>query len=323
MRVTNLLAVPLALLAIGAGPDVGAAAPAAGKVSFVTLGTNSGPIPNARRAEPANLLRAGGHDILVDVGDGAAWQLAKAGVGLDHVHEILISHLHFDHTGGLYALLSQRYQSLVTGPVTIYGPPGTRQVVDGLVAAMVASTQGPMYARARLQGGPGDAIKVVEIGDGATFAIGDVHVTAASNSHFSIPPGSPDATKFVSLSYRFDMQGRSIVYTGDTGPSANVERLAAGADLLLCEIMDPDAALARLKADHPGMPDAIWAMVSRHFHDEHMSPLEVGKLAGRAGVKALVLTHDALEPSAIPAARRIIAGTYKGSIRFAADLDVF
>ena len=56
-------------------------------------------------------------------------------------------------------------------------------------------------------------------------------MTAASNSHYTFSPGSAEVAKFVSLSFRFDAPDRSIVYTGDTGPSENVERLARNADL--------------------------------------------------------------------------------------------
>lgn len=40
--------------------------------TFITLGTNSGPIPNPQRAEPANYINYGSANILVDAGDGVA-----------------------------------------------------------------------------------------------------------------------------------------------------------------------------------------------------------------------------------------------------------
>jgi hypothetical protein len=70
----------------------------------------------------------------------------------------------------------------------------------------------------------------------------------------SFKPGSAEARKFQSLSYRFDMTDRSIVFTGDTGPSSDVERLARGADLLISEIGEPEAAAAEVKALRPDLP---------------------------------------------------------------------
>ena len=44
---------------------------------WVTLGTRAGPVASSTRSQPANLLIAGGQNILVDVGDGTAGQLAE------------------------------------------------------------------------------------------------------------------------------------------------------------------------------------------------------------------------------------------------------
>src|SRR3546814_3307579 len=109
-------------------------AAAVGQSSFITLGTGGGPAPQARRAQPANLLLSRDQAILIDCGDGAAQQLGKIDYPLEHVQNVLISHLHFDHTGGLFAFLSRRYQLLSPGVVTVYGPPGTRAPVEGLLA---------------------------------------------------------------------------------------------------------------------------------------------------------------------------------------------
>ena len=296
---------------------------AAPALTFTTLGTNSGPIPNAHRAEAAGLVRYGDVAMLADVGDGAAWQLAKAGVDLGQINAILISHLHFDHTGGLFAFLGQRYQSRYNGPLVIYGPPGTKQTFDGLLTAMKVGIEVSGTIR-----GPADAldnqITVVELTDGASFAVGSVIVTAAVNSHYSnMPAGSPEAARNLSLSYRFDAPGRSVLYTGDTGPSVKVEQLCKGADLLVSEIMDPVQALNRLKKVRPDIPPAGYPVIEAHFRKEHLAPDEVGLLAERCGAKALVLTHDAVLPEGVGAARAAIAVHYKGPITFAEDGQTF
>jgi hypothetical protein len=133
---------------------------------FTVLGSNSGPIPNATRAEPANLLQYGDQAILIDAGDAAAMQLAKAGVDLGQVQTIFISHLHCDHTGGLFAVISQRFQSMNRGKLTIYGPEGTGATVDGLIAAMKPAT-------ARMnRGDPAANLEVIEMTDGSKVSVG-------------------------------------------------------------------------------------------------------------------------------------------------------
>lgn len=300
------------------------AAQAAGKpVSvYATLGTNSGPIPNPQRAESSNFLQSGDQNILIDAGDAAAWQLSKIGIDISHVQTVIISHLHFDHTSGLYAVMSLRHQALVTDPMTIYGPPGIKRVVDALLAGMAPNDETPSGLWSWMSTDPAKIYKVIEITDGSKFKIGNVSITAAENSHYSFAPGSENAKKYVSLSYRFDMPDRSIVFTGDTGPSAAVEKLATNADLLVSEIMDPDVALKKIE-EKRYIPFFIEGSVKDHFVKEHLSPTEVGLLASRAHVKALVLTHNALPDNAIPKAGKEIAVNYKGPVTFARDLDKF
>ncbi len=289
-------------------------------LSLTTLGTNSGPIPRKDRSEPANLIRYGDQLILADVGDGAAEQLAKADVAIDQVQTVLISHLHFDHTGGLFAFLALRYQTSGANPLTIYGPPGTRETVSRLFAAMEHG--GHAIQTMRMSGGPDAGVKVVEIQDGASFNAGEVKISAIENSHYvTLKPGADPRP--VSLSFRFETPGRAIFYTGDTGPSAKVEQACKGVDLLVSEMMDPGLAIARIKVNRPGGPPAIYDLVEDHFRREHLSPTEVGKLAAACGAKAVVATHNSLERDELDGARKAIAAQFKGRIVLAEDLETF
>lgn len=289
-------------------------------MTFTTLGTNSGPIPNPARAQPANLIRSGDQLILVDVGDGAPEQLSKAGGRLEKVQTVIISHLHFDHTGSLFAVLGLRFQVGATTPLTIYGPPGTKKMVADLFAAMKPG----MEVSSTIRGQSTDAdraITVVELTDGATFKVGDIAVTAVTNSHYVTLQPNPAGHE--AFSFRFDAPGRSILYTGDTGPSAKVEALCKGVDLLVSEIMDPPESIARIRKNRPEVPDFAWGIVEGHFRKEHLSPEEVGLLAERCQAKALVLTHNAMGDDNLEPARQRIAGHYKGPITYAADLQTF
>lgn len=291
--------------------------------AFYTLGTGSGPRPKIKRAQPANLLMVGDQGILIDVGDGAAEQLGKIDVPMEKVPTVFISHLHFDHTGGLFALISRRFQVLVPGVLTIYGPPGTKATVDGLIAAMNPAVTAQSNIRARAPVPPADTVKVIEIGDGWTGKVGNVTVTAASNSHYILQPDGPGSSKHDTYAFRFDVPGRSIVYTGDTGPSAAIEKLAKGADVLFSEIMDPDEGLADLKAARPDIPPMALKAIEAHFRNQHLAPVDAGLMASRAGVKALVLTHNAVSDAGLAKAKAEIAANYKGPITFANDLDKF
>lgn len=290
---------------------------------WITLGTMAGPIANRDRAQPANLLQGGGRSILVDAGDGAAEQLAKAGVALGAIDTIFISHHHFDHTGGLFALLGMRYQTRVRTPLTIYGPPGTARLVAGLVAAMVPASEVGAGVPGAPRQSPEAGITVEEIGDGARVALGPIIVTAARNSHFSYPDGSPEAARYQSLSLRFDLPDRSIVYSGDTGVSPALERLAQGADLFVSEVIDADNVVAAIPTLMPGLPPPVQALIAHHMREQHLSAEQVGTMARRAGVRRLVLTHVAVYGGDLDRMRAAAAAAYGAPVVIANDLDAY
>lgn len=293
---------------------------------WVTLGTQGGPVPRASRSQPANLLVDGGHAYLVDVGDGAAGQLAKVGITPNDVEAVFISHLHFDHTAGLAAILGLRWQSNAQNRLKIFGPPGTAAMVEGLVASMVPGTTAGYGVPGAPQPDLRKQFEVMEMRDGATFELDEMTVRVRSNTHYSFSPGSDLAARFEALSLRFDLPDRSIVYTGDTGPSRAVEELAEGADLLVAEMMDVEFTIANLGLDLAKVDPRMAAAMERHLREHHLLPSDVGQLAERAGVKSVVVTHFVGEEVDSPRHfeyLRQVGEHYRGPVAIADDLDGF
>ena len=314
------LALPLAPLSAQAGPAPG------DDSRWVTLGTRGGPMPSAARSQPANLLVNGAHTYLVDAGDGAAGQLAKAGVAPNDLDAVFISHLHFDHTAGLAGLLGLRWQTNAPNRLKIFGPPGTAEMVEGLVTSMAPGTTAGYGVPGAPEADVRTQFEVVEVRDGASFDLDGMAVRVRSNSHYSFVRGSDLAARFESLSFRFDLAGRSIVYTGDTGPSTAVEELAQGADLLVAEMMDVDFTIANVRRNSPNLDPRVAAGMERHLREHHLLPADVGQLAARAGVKGVVVTHFVGEEVASPRHSeylRAIGEHYLGPVVIADDLDGF
>lgn len=314
------LTLPLAPLAAQAG------AAASDDSRWVTLGTRGGPMPSDTRSQPANLLVNGGHAYLVDVGDGAAGQLAKAGVAPNELDVVLISHLHFDHTAGLGGILGLRWQTNAPDRLKIVGPPGTAEMVEGLVASMVPGTTAGYGVPGAPEADVRTQFEVVEVRDGASFELDGMTVRVRSNTHYSFAPGSDLAARFEALSFRFDLPGRSIVYTGDTGPSRAVEELAQGADLLVAEMMDVEFTIANVRRNSPNLDPRVAAGMERHLRDHHLLPKDVGELAARAGVKGVVVTHFVGEEVENPRHfeyLRQVGEHYRGPVVIADDLDGF
>lgn len=277
---------------------------------------------NAERAQPATLLRWPGGMVLVDAGDGVTDQMVRAGIDPVKVRSIVITHIHADHIGGLFALLARRYQ-LIDPPVTIYGPPGTRRMVDGLIAGLEPLIATSPALPGAAQRNPADGVRVIEFGDGDTISVEGVAVRAVANSHYLGAAAGSATSSAQSLSLRFELPGRSVVLTGDTGPSEKVVDLARGADVLVSSILDLDAAVATIRASRPGAPPAFFAAARAHFAGHHLSPEAAGQLAQSAGVKRVLFTHIGITPARMKAAQAAVAQSWKGPVTFARDLATY
>lgn len=296
------------------------------KNEWITLGTMAGPIPNAVNSQPANAMIVNGNTYVVDAGDGTAGQLAKAGLSLKGVKAVFISHLHFDHTGGLPAILGLRWQTNTFSDLTVYGPPGTKATVEGIFQFMRIGTEGGYGVPGQVGKPASTNVNVVELGDGDTVTLEDFSVTAIRNTHYSWPENSEEWEKYIALSYKFDVDGTSVVYTGDTGESKALIALAKNADLLVSEMMDIDHTIDLVVKANPNMPEKVALGMRKHLSNHHVTPLQVGEMATQANVKKLVVTHMSpalLKPEHYQKYTSAVAEHYDGDITLAKDLDRF
>lgn len=294
-------------------------------MQWVTLGTAGGPSPTVERSEPSNMLIAGGKHILVDTGDGTVNQLAKAGFQVGRVDTVFISHHHHDHVGGLAAVIGLRWMTQSPGMLTVYGPPGTKEIVDGILASL-----GPQsrigFGLGKPPPLPKESVQVVEMDGKSPINIADLIVTAVPNSHFDVDGKAGGADAAISLSYRFQLGQRSITYTGDTGPSSNVEKLAHDSDMLVSEVIDLDRLLAQITAARRDAKPELLADMSKHLSTHHLLANDIGAMATRAKVGRIVLTHFAIPgplAQSEPDLRSGVRRYYTGPLDLARDLSSF
>jgi ribonuclease BN (tRNA processing enzyme) len=259
---------------------------------LITLGTRGGPISTIGRAQTSNALIVNGVPYIVDAGDGVTRRLTRAKIAFRDIDTIFITHPHSDHTSGLPSLFVTQYDSIRTRPVNVYGPPGTEETVKGILPFLDVNAEVRM----------GDGTRTVMASKifsghnkepGVIFQDTNIKVTAVENTHFHFPMGNAAYGKYRSYALRFDSADRSVVFTGDTGPSDAISALAKGADLLFSEVNSVDEFRAR------NIEIGRWQAMTpkqqeetiRHMVDEHVSPEQVGEMAARAGVKTVVLTH--------------------------------
>lgn len=265
----------------------------AGKgVQILLLGTHGGPALTKQRSESATLLIVDGRPYLIDCGIGTMRRMLEAGVRSPTIGTIFITHNHPDHALGLVDVLANDYHYLdFAAPESgqefnIYGPPQTPALVSAaynFIRIPYAIFAAEPIGRNALF----DPFRVHVIDhDGLVYQDDRIRVTAAENTHYQLL-AAKDRAAMKSYSYRFETRYGVIVFTGDTGPSAAVEALAKGADVLISEVEDLKAIENAMRFETAANMNPLLA----HMRMEHLPMKAVGELASEAKVKAVILDH--------------------------------
>jgi ribonuclease Z len=232
----------------------------------ITLcGTGAG-VNTALRANAGIVLQANGRTIMLDCGGGSVREAVRAGITQRDIEAVCLSHLHQDHCIDLAVLLADRaFGRLV--PPAVYGPVGIEAFVHG-AAFYVKTAAHPENASPEFH----------EIADGETRDVCGFSV------RWAVTPHAPD---LVALASRYEVDGRSVVYSGDTRAAPEVMvPLAAGADVLIHECFSNE----RMARVMPTVAPEIAVRLGR-FRDVHSEVRDVASIARDAGVRRLVLTH--------------------------------
>jgi ribonuclease BN (tRNA processing enzyme) len=212
---------------------------------------------------------------VIDCGDGVARQLAFAGVPLATLRHVFITHQHSDHNADYGNLIWLAWTAGLHTRVDAWGPRPLAHMTKLFFEMNAYDIKTRVSNEARVPLAP--LVHVHELGGGGVVMSDEnVKVTATLVDH---PPVVP------AFAYRFDARDRSIVISGDTAPSANLVKLAAGADVLVHSAMYPPA-IDRLVAR---VPNAAALKTSILAHQT--SAEDAGRVAQQAGVKTLVLSH--------------------------------
>ncbi len=301
------------------------AAHAESNTTLITLGTRGGPLPTADRAQSSNLLVVNGALYLIDAGGGVTGRIVQAGYDFRKVGKIFITHPHSDHTAGLATLLVSEWEYQRAEPIDIYGG-GVDALVKGTIAYLTPNAE-IRWAEGKKRP-MADTFHGHEVSPGLVYQDENVKVTAVENTHFHFDPGTPPYGKYHSYSYRFETPGRVVFFTGDTGPTDAVVELAKGADLYVTETTSPDDVVELFKkngawqAKTPAEQEGFL----RHMHEEHVTPTDIGRMAAKAGVKAVVMTHLGPSINSNDDYRRFVDEAkkyYSGPITIAKDLMKF
>lgn len=239
----------------------------------VTLLGTGCPIADEDRFGPAALVTARRSDVLVDCGSGVTQRLLSAGCPGRDIDALLLTHLHSDHLVDLYQLIISSWHQGRPRPWRVYGPPGTKDYVDGLMALWRKEREGRI-AHEQRPDTVGLEVEVEEIADGDTLEIGDLSVTVVEVNHKPVP---------VAFGFVFHHEGLKAVISGDTTYCPELIEAARHADLLVHEVF--------LHRDLPEIPGVRTREGTSNVASYHTLSGVVGKVATESNARCLMLTH--------------------------------
>jgi len=158
-------------------------------------------------------------DFLIDCGASSLIGQKLHRIALNSIQAIFVTHFHGDHFGGIpFFMLDAQFFSKRTEPLTIVGP-------TGLVSwyARVLETAFPGLSDTR----PKFELSLVEL-----HALEEREIAGVRVRPHQVQHGNPGGPFFA---YRFEAEGRTIAYTGDTEWTDELIPAAQDADLFIAE----------------------------------------------------------------------------------------
>ena len=245
------------------------------------------PQPNKERWGSGFVVELMDELLMFDCGPASTYKMIQMDLDPRKVGSLFFTHHHSDHDLDYPTFLLTRWETSI-GPepeLEIFGPPPTVKFTEKLINIDYGAFAHDLIARTnhslslnsfQRRGGKLPrklpSFKPSDIKPGDEIKRRGWVVKSALAEH--VEPFLD------SLAYRLEIQGKSIVFTGDTRPCKTVEKLAYKADYLICLCI-------ALQDQIDGTPEA----------DYMMGHIDAGMLARNAEVKNLILVHEALNIS--------------------------
>ena len=231
-----------------------------------------GTYPRAHSACSGYLLQHDGFNLWMDAGNGTLSFLQEH-IALDQIDAIFVSHAHVDHCADIYPFF---YQLI-----------NTRKTVPLYAASCVYDNLKPLI-------GSGSQQDFADLFEWHLLHAGD----AADAGPFRLNVFNA-AHSIENATVRIQADGRTLCYSGDTGPNPELAVAARGADLFLCEA-------SWLEQDE-GLMEPI-----------HLKAAEAGAVAREADIERLMLTH-VWPRNPLDRVREEASRTFDGTIEFARE----
>ena len=250
-------------------------------------------LPIKERNTNSIFINYNNEGILLDCGEGTQKQLRIAGISPTKITKLLITHWHGDHVLGIPGLIQSLGMSNYSKKLQIYGPKGSKNFFRNMISGIIFKSN--------------IVYEIIEINEGKFFENSDFYLSSSNVKHsvncLAYSLVEKDKLK-INLNYTkkfgltqhpllgelqmgkdikyqgklitvkkatFLKKGRKFTFIMDTAYDDNLIKIAANSELLVCE--------------------STWLEKDKIKEYQHLSAKDAGKIAKKAKVKKLVLTH--------------------------------
>lgn len=279
----------------------------------IMLGSGN-PLPDPTQSGPGVAVIVNEIPYIVDAGEGI-WramgrEMKRFGGGKIKGFEmqsfawkqVFITHLHSDHTLGLPAIILSPWNFHRSDPPHIYGPPGTKDLVDGILFAYRHDIAFRVYGDEHINDTGWRAVAHEIWQSGLVYEDKNVKVKAFQTEHSTAP---------MPYVYRFETPDKVITISGDTRSTDAVLKASEGANILIHEVYGLDDI-----EKAPYVPE----MAARY----HTSTKDLAALVIKIKPDLLVLYHTqnySDNPNQL--VEEIGRYGYKGKVINARDRDIY
>ena len=263
------------------------------QIKLTFLGTG-GMIPTQYRNHPGFFISYGNEGILVDCGEGTQVQFRKAGLNINKITKILLTHRHGDHTFGLPGLFRTLAMLGYKKKLTIYGPKGIKKTIDGIFQAFGDTTEYEIEVKEVMgkffetKDFYLEAEKMVHgpLCNAYSLVVkGNTRIDKKKLKKFKIKEGphisdlkkkgymSYNGKKYLAKNFVFTETGKKISFVLDTAFNERIVPFVKDSDVLVCE---------------SGFGEELSEKAKEYMH---LTSSQAGSIAKKANVKKLYLVH--------------------------------
>jgi len=245
--------------------------------------------------------------VIIDAGPGSLQRFKQSGASYEDVDMMLFTHFHADHSADFPSYIKGGFFTERKKDLTVFGPTGTKFVASAkqFVERAIGSENGMYpYLGAFLAPDQPSAYKI-EVTN-IPWSFSDLAIKKViDNDGIRVTTVATHHGPFPSQAYRVELAGCSISFSGDmSGRLGGMPALAKNTDIWVA---------------HNAIPEGATGVAA----NLHMTPSMIGKIAKKANVKKLLLTHLMKRSLSVkPETLKLIQANYKGEVSYPKDLDI-